>query len=27
VQLEGSEETISVSAFVPALINSQQPVG
>jgi hypothetical protein len=27
VQLEGSEETISISAFVPALINSQQPVG
>lgn len=27
VQLEGSEETISISSFVPALINSQQPVG
>ncbi|HYJ12762.1 MAG TPA: hypothetical protein VEW66_04180 [Thermomicrobiales bacterium] len=27
VQLEGSEETIAISAFVPALINSQQPVG
>jgi hypothetical protein len=27
VQLEGSEATIPISAFVPALINSQQPVG
>ncbi len=27
VQLEGSDQTYKVSAFVPALINSQQPVG
>lgn len=27
VQLEGSDQTYKISAFVPALINSQQPVG
>lgn len=27
VQIEGSDQTYKISAFVPALINSQQPVG